>query len=221
MSRLSYSTRDWIHGRRKTRCSRRSHFPGRNKPMGEVVVITGASAGVGRAVVGEFARRQSKIALIARGEDRLEAARREVEEQGGKAIAIPADVSDADQVDRAAERAEQELGPIDIWINNAMTTGFAPFCEITPAEFKRATEVTYLGVVYGTMTALRRMRKRNRGAIVQVGSALAYRSIPLQSAYCGAKHAIVGFTDSIRSELIHDKSNVRVTAVHMPALNTP
>lgn len=186
-----------------------------------VVVVTGASAGVGRAVVNEFARQGAHIGLIARGRDRLDAAKREVEEAGGKALVLPADVADAKQVDEAAERVEQELGPIDVWVNVAMTTIFAPFLEITPDEFKRATEVTYLGQVYGTMAALKRMHARNRGVIVQVGSALAYRSIPLQSPYCGAKHAIIGFTDSIRSELIHDKSNVHITAVMLPAMNTP
>ncbi|HXR77473.1 MAG TPA: SDR family oxidoreductase [Bryobacteraceae bacterium] len=186
-----------------------------------VVVVTGASAGVGRAVVNEFARQGAHIGLIARGRDRLGAAKREVEEAGGKALVLPADVADAKQVDKAAERVEQELGPIDVWVNVAMTTIFAPFLEITPDEFKRATEVTYLGQVYGTMAALKRMHARNRGVIVQVGSALAYRSIPLQSPYCGAKHAIIGFTDSIRSELIHDKSNVHITAVMLPAMNTP
>lgn len=195
--------------------------------MGEVVVVTGASAGVGRAVAIEFARTQAKIALIARGRERLEAARREVEGLGGRAIAISADVADPKELEQAAERAERELGPIDIWINNAMTTIFAPFTEITAEEFKRATEVTYLGFVYGTMAALRCMRPRNRGTIVQVGSALAYRSIPLQSAYCGAKHAIVGFTDSIRSELIHEKSGIHITVVtptgneHAPVFLVP
>jgi NAD(P)-dependent dehydrogenase (short-subunit alcohol dehydrogenase family) len=153
--------------------------------------------------------------------ERLEAAKREVEQLGGEAIVLQADVADAKQVEQAAERAERELGPIDIWVNDAMTTVFAPFLEITPEEFKRATEVTYLGQVYGTMAALKRMHPRNKGTIVQVGSALAYRSIPLQSAYCGAKHAIVGFTDSIRSELIHDKSDVHITAVMLPGMNTP
>jgi NAD(P)-dependent dehydrogenase (short-subunit alcohol dehydrogenase family) len=187
----------------------------------KVVVVTGASAGVGRAVVEQFAREGARIGLIARGRDRLEAARRDVEQAGGNAIALQADVSNADEVESAAEEVEREFGPIDIWVNNAMTTIFAPFHQITPAEFKRATEVTYLGCVYGTMAALKRMRKSNRGTIVQVGSALAYRSIPLQSAYCGAKHAIVGFTDSIRSELIHQKSAIRITMVHLPAMNTP
>ncbi len=189
--------------------------------MSEVVVITGASAGVGRAVVREFAKDGASIGLIARGVRRLEAASREVEELGGRALPLPTDMADAEAVERAAAEAEQKLGPIDVWINDAMTTVFAPFWEITPAEFKRATEVTYLGCVYGTMAALKRMRSRNRGTIVQVGSALAYRSIPLQSAYCGAKHAIVGFTDSIRAELIHDHSNIHICVVHLPAMNTP
>lgn len=189
--------------------------------QGKVVVVTGASAGVGRAVATEFARQGAHIGLIARGRERLEAARREVEEAGGKALVLPVDVADAHQVEDAAERVEQELGPIDIWVNNAMTTIFAPFLEIKPDEFKRATEVTYLGQVYGTMAALKRMQPRNRGTIVQVCSALSYRSIPLQSPYCGAKHAIVGFTDSIRSELIHNRSKVHITAVMLPAMNTP
>ena len=189
--------------------------------VGKVVVVTGASAGVGRAVVAEFARQGAHIGLIARGRERLEVAKREVEEAGGKALVLPTDVADAQQVENAAERAERELGPIDIWVNDAMTTIFAPFVEITPEEFKRATEVTYLGQVYGTMAALKRMKPRDRGAIIQVGSALAYRSIPLQSPYCGAKHAIVGFTDSLRSELIHDRSKVHITVVHLPAMNTP
>jgi short-subunit dehydrogenase len=189
--------------------------------MAEVVAITGASAGVGRAVVREFAKHGAHIGMLARGTDRLEDARQEVVTAGGRALALPTDVADPEQVENAAARIEETFGPIDVWINNAMTTVFAPFTEITPEEFKRATEVTYLGAVYGTMAALRRMRERNRGSIVQVGSALAYRSIPLQSPYCGAKHAIVGFTDSIRSELIHDKSNVQITIVHLPAMNTP
>jgi short-subunit dehydrogenase len=187
----------------------------------EVVVITGASAGVGRAVVREFARREASIGLIARGKERLEAAKREVEQAGGKALALPVDVADAGQVESAAERVENELGPIDIWINDAMTTIFAPIHQIQPDEFKRATEVTYLGFVYGTMAALKRMRPRDAGTIVQVGSALAYRSIPLQSAYCGAKHAMIGFTDSLRCELIHQNSRVHVTVVNLPAMNTP
>jgi short-subunit dehydrogenase len=187
----------------------------------EVVVITGASAGVGRAIAHEFAREGAHIGLIARNKDRLEAAKREVEQIGGKAIVLPTDVADAGHVEQAAARVEEDFGPIDVWVNDAMTTVFAPFWEITPDEFRRATEVTYLGFVYGTMAALKRMRPRDRGTIVQVGSALAYRSIPLQAPYCGAKHAIVGFTDSIRSELIHEKSRVHLTAVHLPAMNTP
>ena len=192
-----------------------------NTNRGKVVVVTGASAGVGRAVVNEFARQGAHIGLIARGKQRLEVTKREVEELGGKAIALPTDVADAQQLEDAAERVEQELGPIDIWVNDAMTTIFARFIDIRPDEFKRATEVTYLGQVYGTMAALKRMHPRNRGTIVQVGSALAYRSIPLQSPYCGAKHAIIGFTDSIRSELLHDNSAVHITAVMLPAMNTP
>jgi NAD(P)-dependent dehydrogenase (short-subunit alcohol dehydrogenase family) len=192
-----------------------------NSNQGKVVVVTGASAGVGRAVVAEFARQGAQIGLIARGRERLDATKREVEELGGKALVLAADVADAQQVEAAAERVERELGPIDIWVNDAMTTIFAPFLEITADEFKRATEVTYLGQVYGTMAALKRMHPRDRGCIVQVGSALAFRSIPLQSPYCGAKHAIVGFTDSIRSELIHNGSAVHITAVMLPAMNTP
>ncbi len=187
----------------------------------KVVVVTGASAGVGRAVVREFASEGASIGLIARGRSRLESAKQEVEARGGKALVIPADVADANAIDQAAEQVEHELGPIDVWVNDAMTTIFAPVEKITPEEFKRTTEVTYLGFVYGTMAALKRMKPRDRGTIVQVGSALAYRSIPLQSAYCGAKHAMVGFTDSLRSELIHDHSNIHLTVVHLPAMNTP
>ena len=187
----------------------------------KVVVITGASAGVGRATARLFAKKGADVALIARGIDGLSAAKREVEALGRRALVIPVDVSDADGVENAAANTEQELGPIDVWVNVAMVSVFSPFIKMTPAEFKRVTDVTYLGYVYGTMSALRRMQSRNRGTIVQVGSALAYRSIPLQSAYCGAKHAIVGFTDSIRCELAHIKSKVRITAVHLPALNTP
>lgn len=187
----------------------------------EVVVITGASAGVGRATVREFARRKASIGLIARSQDGLEAARREVEEAGGRALVLPTDVAHADQVEAAAARVEREFGPIDIWVNNAMCSVFSPIKEMTAEEFKRVTEVTYLGYVYGTLAALKRMLPRDRGVIVQVGSALAYRSIPLQSAYCAAKHAIAGFTDSLRCELVHDQSNVQVTMVDMPALNTP
>jgi short-subunit dehydrogenase len=187
----------------------------------EVVVITGASAGVGRAVVREFAKRKASIGLIARGEERLESARQEVERLGGEALALPTDVADAERVEEAARKMMAAFGRIDVWINDAMTTIFAPFKEIQPDEFKRATEVTYLGCVYGTMAALKHMLPRNKGTIIQIGSALAYRSIPLQSAYCGAKHAIVGFTDSLRCELIHDQSNIHLTVVHLPAMNTP
>jgi len=187
----------------------------------EVVVITGASAGVGRATARTFARHGAAIALLARGEDGLEDARREVEELGGQALAIPTDVSKPEEVEEAAEKTEQTFGPIDIWINDAMTSVFSPFKEMQPDEYRRVTEVTYLGYVYGTMAALKRMLPRDHGMIVQVGSALAYRAIPLQSAYCGAKHAIQGFTESVRSELFHDKSKVRITMVQMPALNTP
>jgi short-subunit dehydrogenase len=184
------------------------------------VVITGASAGVGRATAA-FARRAASIGLIARGRAGLEGARREVESLGGRAIAVVADVADADQVEAAAREIEDRLGPIDVWVNNAMASVFSPIKEMTAEEFHRVTEVTYLGVVYGTLSALRRMLPRNRGSIVQVGSALAYRGIPLQAAYCGAKHAIQGFCDSLRAELLHDRSGVRVTMVQLPAMNTP
>ncbi|HYY17093.1 MAG TPA: SDR family oxidoreductase, partial [Gammaproteobacteria bacterium] len=190
-------------------------------PEAEVVVITGARAGVGRATAQAFARLGARIGLLARGEEELETAKREIETLGGQAVAIPTDVADPEQVEHAAALVEDTFGPIDIWINNAMTTIFAPFIEISPTDFKRATEVTYLGYVYGTRAALKRMLPRNRGTIVQVGSALAYRSIPLQAPYCGAKFAIRGFTDALRSELIHDGSHVHVTMVQMPALNTP
>jgi NAD(P)-dependent dehydrogenase (short-subunit alcohol dehydrogenase family) len=189
--------------------------------LSEVVVITGASAGVGRALAREYGKHKAKVGLLARDSGRLEAAKNEIVEAGGEAIAISCDVADPEKVDEAAARVERELGAIDIWHNNAMTTVFAAISNTEPAEFKRATEVTYLGCVYGTMAALKRMLPRDRGVIVQTGSALAYRSIPLQGAYCGAKHAMVGFTDSLRCELIHNKSNVRVTMVHLPAMNTP
>jgi short-subunit dehydrogenase len=187
----------------------------------EVVVVTGASAGVGRAAVRRFARERAHIGLIARGTDGLEAAREEVERAGGEAIVIPTDVAHPDQVEAAAETVERTFGPIDIWVNDAMVTVFAPFLEVTPEEYRRATEVTYLGFVYGTMAALKRMVPRDHGTVVQVGSALAYRSIPLQAPYCGAKAAIRGFTDSVRTELMHQKSNVHLTMVQMPGLNTP
>ncbi|MEO7072217.1 MAG: SDR family oxidoreductase [Rhodanobacter sp.] len=188
---------------------------------GKVVVVTGASAGVGRATAIEFAKRGAHVALLARGREGLDSARAEIELAGGRAWTYALDVADAAAVENAASAIEQALGPIDIWVNNAMVTIFAPFKDISAEEFKRVTEVTYLGNVNGTMAALKRMLARDRGVIVQVSSALAYRSIPLQSAYCGAKHAITGFTDSLRSELRHDHSKVRITAVQLAAMNTP
>ncbi len=187
----------------------------------EVVVITGASAGVGRATAQAFARRGAHIGLLARDPQRLDAACREVRQLGGKALALAADVADMDAVERSANEVERTFGPIDIWVNNAMVTLFAPFREMDADEFRRVTEVAYLGQVHGTMAALRRMLLRDRGCIVQVGSALAKRSIPLQSAYCGAKHAIIGFTDSLRCELIYERSHVHLSVVHLPAVNTP
>jgi NADP-dependent 3-hydroxy acid dehydrogenase YdfG len=187
----------------------------------EVVVITGASAGVGRATVRRFAADGARVALLSRGVEGLEAAAREVEEAGGRALPIAVDVADADQVFAAAERIEHELGPIDVWINDAMTTVFGRVLQLDPAEYRRVTDVTYHGMVHGTMAALEHMVPRDRGTIVQVGSALAYRAIPLQSAYCGAKHACRAFTDSLRSELIHDGLHVHLTMVHLPGLNTP
>jgi len=188
---------------------------------GRVVVITGASGGIGRAVARAFAARHDQVALLARGKKGLAGAVREVEDAGAIALAVPTDVADPDQVEAAADAVENTLGPIDIWVNVAFTSVFAPFTDITAAEYQRVTEVSYLGYVYATMAALRRMRPRNAGTIVQVGSALAYRGIPLQSAYCGAKHAIQGFNEALRCELLHDKSNIRVTMVQMPAVNTP
>ena len=182
-----------------------------------VVAVTGASAGVGRAIVRAFAARGAHIGLIARGIDGLEAAKREVEEMGGRALVLPL----AGAVEAAAELIERELGPIDIWINDAMVAVFAPVSETTPAEYKRVTEVTYLGYVHGTLAALKRMKRRDRGKIIQIGSALAYRSIPLHSASCAAKHAVRGFTESLRLELRHERSKVRVTEVLLPAVNTP
>jgi len=187
----------------------------------EVVVITGASAGVGRATARAFGRRKARIGLIARGRDGLDGARREIEVAGGQALVLPLDVSDHDAVEQAAGEVEKTFGPIDIWVNNAMLSVFSPIMQMQPDEYRRVTEVTYLAYVWGTLAALRRMKPRNRGVIVQVGSALAYRGIPLQSAYCAAKHAVQGFHDSLRCELIHDNSNVRVVMVNMPALNTP
>jgi NAD(P)-dependent dehydrogenase (short-subunit alcohol dehydrogenase family) len=185
------------------------------------VVVTGASGGIGRASAEAFGRRGDRVALLARGEKGLDAAAAAIRDAGGTALTIPTDVADSDQVLAAAERAEEELGPIDVWVNVAFTSVFSPFDQIRPEEFRRVTEVAYLGYVYGTMAALRRMKPRDRGTIVQVGSALAYRGIPLQSAYCGAKHAIQGFHESLRCELLHERSGVRVTMVQMPAVNTP
>ena len=187
----------------------------------KVVVVTGASAGVGRAVAKRFAKEGFDVGLIARGQAGLDAAADDVRRLGGRAAIYKCDVADAQAVDAAADEFEQTLGPIDVWVNNAMVSVFSPVSKMEAHEYQRVTNVTYLGSVYGTMAALRHMRARNAGAIVQVSSALAYRSIPLQSAYCGAKHAIVGFLDSLRCELAHEGSKVHITAVHMPALNTP
>ncbi len=187
----------------------------------ETVVITGASAGVGRATAVEFARRGARVGLLARGRAGLEAAAKEVEQAGGQAHIVRCDVADADQVEAAAREIEEAFGPIDTWVNNAMVTVYARFHELTPEEYERVTDVTYLGSVYGTMAALRRFRSRDRGTIVQVGSALSYRGIPIQSAYCGAKHAINGFLESVRTELMEEDSDVHISVVQMPALNTP
>jgi NAD(P)-dependent dehydrogenase (short-subunit alcohol dehydrogenase family) len=189
--------------------------------MSEVIVVTGASAGPGRAIVERFARDGSSIGLIARGRERLEQAGATVEALGGRALLLPLDVADADAVEHAAETVERELGPIDVWINNAMVSVYSPIKQMPASEFRRVTEVTYLGYVHGTLAALKRMLPRDRGIIIQVGSALAHRSIPLQSAYCASKHAILGFHESLLSELIHDGSRVRATMVQMPAMNTP
>lgn len=186
----------------------------------KVVVITGASAGVGRATVREFAKRGANIALIARGVDGLQAAKKEVEQYGGRGLVLPLDVADPAAIEKATDEIENTLGPIDIWINNAMNSVFAPIAQMTAEEYKRVTEVTYLGQVYGTLSVLKRMRERDRGCIIFVGSALAYRGIPLQSAYCAAKHAVEGFYDSLRCELLHDKSNIQTCMVQLPALNT-
>jgi NADP-dependent 3-hydroxy acid dehydrogenase YdfG len=186
-----------------------------------VVVVTGASAGVGRATARAFAARGASVAMLARGSDGLDAAAKDVDAAGGRALALTTDVADADAVEDAGARVESELGPIDVWVNNAMVSVFAPVAELTADEVRRVTDVTYLGCVHGTLTSLRRMRARDRGTIVQVGSALAHRAIPLQAAYCGAKHAIAGFSESLRCELLHDRSGVRVTQVQLPAVNTP
>lgn len=193
----------------------------KNKHKGKIVVVTGAGAGVGREVARQFALEGCDVALLSRDPDRLETAATELRGLGVRALPIPTDVADADAVEAAAERTEHELGPIDIWVNVAMATVFSPVHDLTPAEVKRATEVTYLGQCYGMMSALKRMRKRHQGTIVNVGSALAYRSVPLQAAYCGAKSAIRGFTDSLRSEILHDHDNIHLTMVQLPAVNTP
>lgn len=197
----------------------KTHNRGSKKP--DVVVVTGASAGVGRAIAKEFGAHGASVALLARSHDGLEGARQDVERLGGRALPIQTDVSDDRQVEAAADQAEREFGPIDLWINNAMVSVLSPALRMTAADYRRVTEVTYLGYVNGTLAALRRMVPRDHGVIVQIGSALSYRSIPLQSAYCGAKHAIRGFTESLRSELIHDGSRVSLTTVHLPAVNTP
>ena len=188
---------------------------------GQVVVVTGSSGGIGRATAQAFGARGAKVALVARGEAGLAGAARDVEKGGGQALQIPADVADPAQVEAAAVKAEEAFGPIDVWVNVAFTSVFAQFTDITPEEYKRVTEVNYLGYVYATMAALSRMLPRDAGTIVQVGSALAYRGIPLQTAYCGSKHAIQGFHEALRCELLHNKSNVHVTMVQMPAVNTP
>ena len=185
-----------------------------------VVVVTGASAGLGRAIAHAFAKKGARLGLIARNPEALDAARQECEQFGGQAITLPTDVSNADAVEAAAARVERELGPIDIWVNDAMVSVFSPVKEMEPSDYRRVTEVLYLGFVHGTLAALKRMLPRNRGTIIQIGSALSYRSIPLQSAYCACKHAINGFTDSLRCELHHDNSNVKITTIQMPAMNT-
>jgi NAD(P)-dependent dehydrogenase (short-subunit alcohol dehydrogenase family) len=189
--------------------------------MARIAVVTGGSAGVGRAAVRELAARGYDVAVLARGEVGLDGAVADVKDAGRRALGISVDVADAAAVDVAAEQVERELGPIDVWVNNAFVGYLSPLEKVTPAEFHRVTEVTYHGQVHGTMAALRHMRPRNRGVIIQVGSALAFRGIPLQSAYCGAKHAIVGFSESVITELAHERSRIKVCMVHLPALNTP
>jgi short-subunit dehydrogenase len=191
------------------------------KPNFEVVVITGASAGLGRALAHQYAKTHAKIALLARSVDSLVATKNEVEALGGTALVLPTDVSNSEEVERAAQKVLSEFGKIDLWINNAMVSVFSPVKEMTPDEYRRVTDVTYLGVVYGTLAALKTMLPRNEGTILQIGSALAKRSIPLQSAYCAAKHAGDGFSESLRCELLHDRSRVQVMRVQLPAMNTP
>ena len=187
----------------------------------DVVVITGASAGLGRAIAKEFASHGARVALLARGKGRLEAAKKEIEEMGGEALTFSVDVANAEQLDAVASQVEEKWGPIDVWVNNAMVGVMSPVKEMEPEEYRRSTEVNYLGQVYGTLAALKRMLPRDRGSIVLVGSALAYRGIPLQSAYCASKHAVQGFFDSLRTELLHDKSKVKVTMPQLPGMNTP
>lgn len=214
---------NWALPQNEKQGARRIDMEGEMKTdiQDKVVVITGSSAGVGRATVRLFAQRGAQIGLLARGKDGLEGARKEVEAAGQMALVVPTDVSDPEQVEAAVTQVEDQLGPIDMWVNNAMASVFSPIKEMTAEDYKRVTDVTYLGYVYGTLAALRRMQPRDRGVIVQVGSALAYRGIPLQTAYCAAKHAVEGFTESLRSELIYDNSHVHVTMVHLPASNTP
>lgn len=185
-----------------------------------VVMVTGSSAGLGRAIAHGFAKRGARIGLLARNPEALHAAKKECEDLGGQAVVLPADVADADAVEQAAAELEKAFGPIDIWVNDAMVSVFSPAKEMEASDYKRVTDVLYLGFVHGTLAALKRMLPRNSGTIIQIGSALSYRSIPLQSAYCGCKHAINGFTDSVRCELYHDSSNVKITTVQMPAMNT-
>jgi NAD(P)-dependent dehydrogenase (short-subunit alcohol dehydrogenase family) len=203
------------------RAGRATRAAERSRREGQVVVVTGASGGIGRATARAFAAQGATVGLLARGRTGLDAAVREVEQLGGRGLAVEGDVADYDQVAAAVARFERELGPIDIWVNVAFSSVFAPFSEVEPEEFKRVTEVTYLGYVYATKAVLETMTKRDRGTIVQVGSTLAYRGIPLQAAYCGAKHAIQGFHESLRCELLHEGSSIRTTMVQMPAVNTP